>query len=157
MSVLEQQEKLQGQWGRTLRRKPVEVDGGVSGNTELPAKLPSQVPAQLTFRGLAVGEVTTSEPQDIPGLQTCSFLSEFIAGFTNQRPNKDSGLQLLSKTWTTGQHWALMPCGDNSTEVRRHYGLQTRPGPFSQFTECLSFIYQLGVSRHWHLQFHVLM
>lgn len=142
--------------------KPVEVEGGVSGHTELPAKLPSQVPAELTFRGLAGGEVTTSEPQDIPGLQTCSFPSEFTAGLTHQRrPHKVAGLQLLSTTWATGQHWAPTATWRQFHRSEKALGSSDQawalePVHRSFQLACLSFVYQLGVSKHWHLQFQVL-
>lgn len=60
----------------------MEVDGGGSDDLELLAKLPSQ--------GSCRGDLQREKPQicgpqDIPNPQTCSFPSEFIAAFRNQK------------------------------------------------------------------------
>lgn len=66
----------------------MEVDGGGSDNLELLAKLPSQ--------GSCGGDLQREKsqpwgPQDVPNPQTCSFPSEFIAAFINQKGTNGFG------------------------------------------------------------------
>lgn len=121
---------------------------------------PLGVPAELTFRGLGWGRnhKLMGPRTQLDRLQNCSFPSEFIAVFANQKgPKKDAGLQLLSKTHKISPHQARFPHGDNDTDVRSHFSLQLGHGPSNWFTAIstpptLSFTYQPRVCKHCSLQ-----